>query len=320
MNTRLRRMAQALLVCVILVTELVPAFSNAPLTVVVVLSRDAAPYRQALRGFEEVLKGSQRSYKIHEFSAEAVSIDGASLVTRIRARKPDFILTIGSNATTMVSDAIRDIPIVFSLVLPASGNEALQGMKESRGNMTGASMEIPLKTQFAKLKQILPLVKRVGVLYNPQVTGPLVDNATQIAASMGLDLVAMRVGSEKDLVTVTDAFADKIDVLWSVADSTVFSPQGLKQILLATLRNRVPFVGLSPSFVKAGALLAFSVDYQDVGRQSGELALRVIAGEDPSSISLTSPRDISLSVNMNTAKQIQVQIQDDIKQKAELFF
>ena len=320
MNARLRRMAQAVLVCVILVTELVPAFSNAPLTIVVVLSRDAAPYRQALRGFEEVLKGSHRAYKIQEFSTESVSVDGASLVARIRSRKPDFILTIGSNATTTVSDGIQDIPIIFSLVLPSSGNAALQGMRESRGNMTGASMEIPLKTQFAKLKQVLPLVRRVGVLYNPLVTGPLVENATQIAASMGLEMVAMRVESEKDLVSVMDEFADKIDVLWSVADSTVFSPQGLRQILLATLRNRVPFVGLSPSFVKAGALLAFSVDYQDVGRQSGELALRVIAGEDPSSISLTSPRDVSLSVNMNTAKQIQVQIQDDIKDKAELFF
>ena len=320
MNARFRRMAQALLVCVILVTELVPAFSNAPLNIVVVLSRDAAPYRQALRGFEEILKGSNRAYKIFEFSTEAVSVDGASLGARIRARKPDLILTIGSNATTMVSDEIRDIPIVFSLVLPSSGNAALQGMRESRGNMTGASMEIPLKTQFAKLKHILPQVKRVGVLYNPGVTGPLVDNATQIASTMGLELVAMRVESEKDLVSVTEEFTDKIDVLWSVADSTVFSPQGLKQILLATLRNRVPFVGLSPSFVKAGALLAFSVDYLDVGRQSGELALRVIAGEDPASIPLTSPRDVSLSVNMNTAKQIQVQIHDDIKQKAELFF
>src|SRR5262245_50097901 len=118
MNARFRRMAQAILVCVILVVELVPAFSNAPLTVVVVLSRDAAPYRQALRGFEEVLKASHRAYKLQEFSTEAVSVDGGTLVARIRARKPDFILTIGSSATTIVSDGIQDIPIVFSLVLP----------------------------------------------------------------------------------------------------------------------------------------------------------------------------------------------------------
>lgn len=320
MSARFRRMAQALLICVVVVTELVPAFSNAPLTVAVVLSRDAAPYRQALRGFEEVLKNSGRSYKVQEFSAEGPAIDQKNLAARIRARRPDFILAIGSTATNMVSDEIRDIPIIFSLVLSSSGNEALQGMRESRGNMTGASMEIPLRTQFAKLKEVLPSVKRVGVLYNPAVTGPIIETASQTASSMGLELVAMQVESEKDVVKVTEQLGDRVDALWSVADSTVFSPQGLRQILLATLRNRVPFVGLSPSFVKAGALLAFSVDYQDVGRQSGELALRMLAGEDPARIPMTVPRNVSLSVNMNTAKQIQVQIQDDVKQKAELYF
>ena len=54
--------------------------------------------------------------------------------------------------------------------------------------------------------------------------------------------------------------------------------------------------------------------------QSGELALRMLAGEDPARIPMTVPRNVSLSVNMNTAKQIQVQIQDDVKQKAELYF
>lgn len=320
MTARCRRMAQGVLVCVILITELVPAFSNSPLTIAVVLSREAAPYRQAVRGFEEVLKNSGRSYKLLEFSAEGVAVDAAALAARVRARRPDLILTVGSTATNTVSHQIRDIPIVFSLVLPSSGNEALQGMKESRGNVTGASMEIPIKTQFLKLKEILPAVKRIGVLYDPGVTGPTVEAASQAAALMGLELVPMRVESEKDVVASTEALASRVDVLWSVADSTVFSPAGLKQILLATLRNRVPFVGLSPSFVKAGALVAFSVDYQDVGRQSGEQALRVLSGEEPARVPMTVPRSVSLSVNMNTAKQIQVQIQDEIRQKAELFF
>jgi len=105
-----------------------------------------------------------------------------------------------------------------------------------------------------------------------------------------------------------------------VADSTVFSPKGLEHILLATLRGRIPFVGLSPSFVKAGALLALSVDYQDVGRQSGEQSLRILSGEDPSHVPIAVPRNISLSVNMNTAMQIQVQIQEKVRRQAELFF
>ena len=320
MSARLKRGIQVVLVCLVLLTELLPAFPDAPLTIVVVLSRDITPYRQALKGFEQVMKESGRGYKLHELVSEGYTADAAGLVGKVRARRPDLILTIGSHATSAISDGIRDIPIVFSLVLPSSGNGALQGLSGARGNITGASMEIPLKTQFAKMREVLPEVRHIGVLYDPAVTGPLVEIAATTAKEMGLDLVAISVESEKDVVSNIDALGDKVDVLWSVADSTVFSPKGLERILLATLRSRIPFVGLSPAFVKAGALLALSVDYQDVGRQSGEQSLRILSGEDPSHVPIAVPRNISLSVNMNTAMQIQVQIQEKVRRQAELFF
>ncbi len=320
MMSRWRRMAQAVLVCVVLVTELVPAFSHSPVTVVAVLSRDVAPYREALRGFEEVLKGSGRAYRVSEIAMDTTRLDEDGLVAKLRDRHPDLILTVGSTATRVIVERVHDIPVVFSLVLPSSGNGTLEGLMQSRENVTGASMEIPYETQFAKLKEVLPFAKRLGVLYDPQVTGPIVDSAAQTARGMGLELVSIPVSTASEVIAGAETLAGQVDVIWSVADSTVFSPQGLRQMLLVTLRKRVPFVGLSPSFVKAGALLAFSVDYEDVGRQSGESAMRILSGEEPAKIPMTVPRSVSLSVNMNTAKQIQVRIQDDIKDKAELFF
>jgi len=320
MISRWRRMAQAVLVCVVMVTELVPAFSHTPVAIVAILSRDVAPYREALRGFEEVIKASGRAYKITDIAMDTMKVDTEGLIGKIRDRKPDLILTVGSTATRTVADGIRDIPIVFSLVLPSSGNGTLEGLMQSQGNITGASMEIPYATQFAKIGEVLPAVKRIGVLYDPQITGPIVDTAAEAARAMGFDLVSIPVSSESDVITGTETLAGQVDAIWSVADSTVFSPQGLRQMLLVTLRKRIPFVGLSPSFVKAGALLAFSVDYEDVGRQSGEAATRILSGEAPSRVQMTVPRSVSLSVNMNTARQIQVRIQDNIKNKASLYF
>ena len=320
MPKRFRHAIQALLVSAIVLVELVPAFSDAPVVVAVVLSREAAPYRQALRGFEEVLKGAGRTYKLQEFTLEGSVLDEKTLASRIRARRPDVILTIGSGATVAISDQIHDIPIVFSLVLPSSGPGSLEELRGAHANVTGASMEIPLGFQFRKVKEVLPGIRRVGVLYNPTVTGPLVADAARSAAEMDLELVPIAIESEKEILEVGQGLPEQVDVLWSVADSTVFSPQGLKQILLATLRGRIPFVGLSTSFVKAGALLAFSVDYEDVGRQSAEQALRILGGAAPASVPISIPRSVSLSLNMNTARQIQVTIQDEIRRKAELFF
>ncbi len=319
MSRMLRRLAGGLLAGAVVLAALLPARAEAPLIISVVLSRDVAPYRQALKGFEEVLRSSGREYKLYEYSAEGSALDPDGLAEKIRSRRPSMILTIGSSATEIVARRITHIPIVFSLVLPSSGGGALDGIR-AHVNVTGSSMEIPVRTQFVKIREVLPSARRMGVLYDPEVTGPLVESASRVASGMGLELVMLPVSSEKDLVDATGDLGSRIDVLWSVADSTVFSPQGFRQVLLATLRSRVPFVGLSPSFVKAGALLALSVDYQDVGRQSGEQALRVLAGEAPSEIPVTAPRSLSLSLNLNTAKQIQLTIQDEIRAQAEVFF
>jgi len=310
-----------MLVCVVLLAAFLPGFSNRPsLKIAVVLSRDVAPYREAVRGFEDVLKGFSQDYKLHEFTTDGVAAARGTLIDKIRARDPDLILTVGSAATKLISDEIHDLPIVFSMVLPASGSQSLHELREVRPNLTGASMEIPIRTQFIKMKEVLPSVRRIGVLYDPAVSGPLIAEATEAAAAMGLELVPMAVTSETDVLEKTRTLAENVDVLWSVADSTVFSHQGLRHILLETLRNRIPFVGLSPSFVKAGALLAISTDYRDLGRQAGEQSLRILAGEETSLVPMTAPRNLSLSINMNTAKQIQVQITDEIRMSADVFF
>jgi len=314
------RLARGGLACFILAAALMPAQGDATLKIAVVLSRDVAPYREAVRGFEDVLKQSRHSYKLHEFSSDGVAAARGTLGEKIRAREPDLILTVGSAATQLISEEIRDLPIVFSMVLPSSGSRSLEELREARPNVTGASMEIPVRTQFVKLKEVLPTAKRIGVLYNPDVSGPIIEEAAEIARDLGLELVPLAVTCEKDVLAAISSLARNVDVLWSVADSTVFSEQGLRQILLETLRNRTPFVGLSPSFVKAGALLAFSTDYRDLGRQAGEQSLRILVGEDVSRIPMTDPRQLLLSINMNTAKQIQVHIRDEIRMNANVFF
>lgn len=314
------RLVWGLLASFILAAALIPTQADVPIKIAVVLSRDVAPYREAVRGFEDVLKQSHRPYKIHEFSSDGVAATRGTLGEKIREREPDLILTVGSAATQLISGEINDLPIVFSMVLPSSGSRSLQELREARPNLTGASMEIPVRTQFMKLKEVLPTAKRIGVLYNPDVSGPIVDEAAEIARDLEMELVPLAVSSEKDVLAAISSLARNVDVLWSVADSTVFSEQGLKQILLETLRNRTPFVGLSPSFVKAGALLSFSTDYRDLGRQAGEQSLRILIGEDVSRIPMTGPRQLLLSINMNTAKQIQVHIRDEIRLNADVFF
>ena len=102
-----------------------------------------------------------------------------------------------------------------------------------------------------------------------------------------------------------------VDALWSVADSTVFSSGSTEFILLHTLRNRIPFMGLSPAFVKAGALMALAAVYQEVGAQCGEHAVRIFLGDHPSSLPITIPQEVTMYLNLKTAEIIGLKIPPD---------
>jgi ABC-type uncharacterized transport system substrate-binding protein len=127
------------------------------------------------------------------------------------------------------------------------------------------------------LKAVVPHVKRIGVLYNPIETGALVGPAAKEVAALGLELMAIPVTSPDRLQDGLRRLERHIDALWSVADSTVFaSDRAIELLLRQTLHSKIPCMGLSPAFVKAGALLALAVDYQDVGGQCGEQAAHLL--------------------------------------------
>jgi len=312
---------RALLLSVLLILAASPISSQTrPMVIAVVLSRDVPPYREALRGFEDVYKESGRAYKMHEFTADGLAAERGTLIKKIRARQPDLILTVGSAATRLVTEEVDEIPIVFSMVLSSFGNRSLEEMRLEHPNLTGVSMEIPVATQFKQLKRILPAARRIGVLFNPDVSGAMIDDANESALALGLQLIPLPVTHANDLVSQTDTLSKDVDVLWSVADSTVFSNHGLKHILLETLRQRVPFVGLSPTFVKAGALLAFSTNYRDLGNQAAQQSLEILDGGSVNLVPMTAPRRVKLSINMNTARRMRVDIDDDTQSNADVYF
>jgi len=172
--------------------------------------------------------------------------------------------------------------------------------------------------QFEKIHEALPDAQRFGVLYNPGLTGNIIDEARIVAEELQLELVPVAVEAEEQ---VADKLADldgKIDLLWSVADPTVFTPQSVRYILLNTLRSRIPLIGLSPSYVRAGALLSLSCDYRDVGRQAGEQAIQILLGSKPHQVPMTYPRTVSTYLNLNTEKTLNLKITEGVREVAEV--
>jgi putative ABC transport system substrate-binding protein len=102
------------------------------------------------------------------------------------------------------------------------------------------------------------------------------------------------------------------DALWLLPDSTVLTNESIQFILDSALAERVPVIGFSPEFTRLGALLSLSVNYGEVGRETGQLVRRVLDGEKPSSVKPVPIERLLVTVNMKTARFLGLSIPKEL--------
>ena len=287
--------------------------------IAVVKTEDLSTYSRALKGIRQVISQSEVEADVREYVLPQETAGKDSVLREIKNNRPDLIVTIGSKATELVSQSIKDIPVVFSAVLNPVVSGFVSTERTPEGNLTGASLDVPLGIQLEKFKLIVPHLRSVGVLYTSE-TEPLIREARSISEDLGIKLVAISIESEKEIPAVLERLRNEVDGIWAVADPVIFTPQSTQFILLFTLRNGLPLMGLTPSFVQAGALFTLAPDYKDVGRQAGEMALEIISGKDPKQVSISVPRLIYLYLNLKTATQINLEVSPDLVQVAKEVF
>lgn len=279
--------------------------------IVALKSADVDVYNEALEGFKSVVGQSV----VSEYDMEGDLQRGKRFLARLRSGpRPDLIFAIGIWALQVVVEEIRDIPIIFGMVL----NPSTVIGQEAR-NITGASMNVPIEQQIALLKKVSPQVRRIGVIYDPSKTGFLVRRAERIAQQQNVRLVAKAIASSKDAVAALDAMQGEIDALWILPDLTVLAQESVQYMLLFSFRNKIPVLGLSENQARMGALLGLSFGSgRDIGMQAGELANEVLSGRSAEEIPFTTARELRLTVNLKTAGKLGLQIPKEVVDRADL--
>lgn len=223
-----------------------------------------------------------------------------------------IIITIGTEAAQWARDhAPVEATIVGCLVADF----------ESAGLTTGRTVHgvlagVPAADQLALIREALPEARRIGVPFNPgSPRGQVMLDALRAAAGTQWSIETVEVAKP-------DAFADavqmliakRVDIIWTMPDSSVYNQSTIRTLLQHSLRAKVPVYGFSVPLVKAGALLGAGVDPQTQGDQAAELALSIVA-------SGTSSRRVEnarheTAVNLAVAKQIGVRVSSSISGRA----
>lgn len=278
----------------------------------IVTSHESARYQQVVSSFKDHIQQLSVDVSFEQFSMNAAEPEMKWMQQQLVA-KPDLVFSLGTQATQLVLSNKVNTPAVITMVL----SEQIFSQREQ---VSGVILKIPVEKQLAWLKRLLPDARRVAVLYDPAENAAWVERARRVAEQMDLEIFAIDIEHPSRLTMALATISRKADVLLAIPDNKVYSKKTLKTIMLTSFRNRIPLVGLSRTWVKAGALYALEANYSAVGRQCAEQAYQILQGKSQDDNRYVYPEQLDLIINQKTARHLYLDIEPELVDKASIVF
>lgn len=272
--------------------------------VAVIKSLDLPEYNLAFEGFVNELTETGHKITPLSYVLERGESANEALMATVHSAAPDLILALGTRAAREAQKHLHHVPTIYSMVLTPPEEEP----PGNRSKMTGATLSIPLSVQVDELKRAFPTLKHIGIISDPSRTQSLADSAAELCRKQGLSAHVAWAKGEGEVPDAVRALKDSIELLWMIPDETVLTPRSSRFIIFELIKSGVPVVGLSSAYVKAGALMSLDCNYTDIGRQSAELAVRILAGQKPHQLPFTIPRTFTRSLNLKIMEHVRIQM------------
>ncbi|MEO5953652.1 MAG: ABC transporter substrate-binding protein [Chloroflexia bacterium] len=309
---------------------LVPAFSAAQqgiknprigyLTTNLAAGHALEAFRQELRALGYVEgRNVDVEYRAAEGRAERLPALAAELV----ALKVDVIVAPTTPAALAAKLATGGLPIVFI----GAGDPVTDGLVSSLarpgGNVTGLSSVAPdlVGKRLERLRQAVPGVRRVAVLWQPGGSGDRTDRDLLRAA----DAAARALGVEPQLVearTPADFERAFFEIMGARADaltvvgSAMFTNERKRLVDLAA-KNRLPAMYSLREFVDAGGLMSYGVNMADLFRRAATYVDKILKGAKPADLPVEQPTKFELVINMKTARALGLTIPQPLLVRAD---
>lgn len=306
------RFSAAALACLglLLLPAAHPPLAGEPRSVMLVIDQKEAVYRHLIESVERELRANGNG---------AARLSVLDLSERNRGATDravpaaDLYVAVGTQATAELAQLAGRGPLLSVLIPRLSfekifGNgEAVNGRPRSR---SAIYLDQPFDRQLDLIRLVAPDSSRVGVALGPSTNG-YVDDLSRAATARGLRLNAQVLAPDANLVRELDGLLSDSDAMLGIIDPLVFNRANAQKILLTAYRHRVPLIGASPAYVRAGALAAVYSTPEQIGRELGELVTQWAQAGGRDLPAPRYPRYFSVTVNHQVASSLGLSIESE---------
>ncbi len=259
-----------------------------PLRVTLVLSEEGGTYQVFSDALSEKLQADKFVLKAQK--------------TGNKINPSNLYIAVGMKAAAELAD--KDIPTLTVLV-PKAGYEKLPTLQRTTPR-SAIFLDQPMERQVAFLLAALPDTRHVGVIYS--FPPPELQELRKLLADRNIRLHEREVNETRYLNDALGRVLSESDVLFVLADATVYNAGTIRNILLTAYRKKVPLIGISRAYTRAGALCAIYSTPAQIASQTADAIMQFSAtAKMPSD---NYPNQFEVSVNRQVARSLDIPIRD----------
>jgi ABC-type uncharacterized transport system substrate-binding protein len=240
------------------------------------------------------------------------------LAVELAQSKPDVILALGGDVAPWAKKATQSIPLVFSVSDDPVRSGLVATLGRPGGNATGVTFildELASK-RLELFKEAAPRISRVAFLWNPNHPDNEYGIAEQAARKIGVELRPVEMRGPDDLQgalhTVIEVHADALYVVSSRHTIT-----HIPSIAGFAAKSRLPLAAGFGAWAKAGGLLSYGPDVDDMVRRTASYVDRILKGAKPADLPVQQPARFNLVINTTVAKALGLNIPESFLLRAD---
>lgn len=271
----------------------------------------------AAEGFQAAFEDAGVDVKFDIQNANGEQATAVSISQQMASAQHDLYLAIATPAGQAMSKSIKDKPLLFTAVTDPVEAELVESVDKPGKNVTGTSDEAPIEEQVELITELVPEAKSVGVVYSSaEVNSKVqVEKLTEAAKPKGIEVKSQTVTSVTEIPQAVEALGD-VDAIYIPTDNMVVS--GISSLIKVANDKTIPVIAADSGAVEGGAAATIGIDYKELGRQTGEMALRILQdGADPVETPVETASEYTYVINEEAVKAQGIEVPKEILEKAE---
>lgn len=230
--------------------------------------------------------------------------------------KSDLILAIATPAAQAIANMAKDIPILITAVTDPADSKLVADNNAPGGNVTGTSDLTPVEAQIELLKEIIPNVKTVGLLYcsSEQNSVFQINIAKKKLDAMGIKYIDIAISNLNEIQQVIQNIIGKVEAIYTPTDNMIAN--GMATVALMTEPAKLPVICGEGGMTMLGGTATYGINYYELGKLTSTQAVSILKGDKKTSeMPIEYLQKFDLVVNTNMIESIGLTIPESLYNK-----